>query len=112
MTVELKPEKDKKSGRTVMTEIKGSEKTLDCGLLLIAAGFLGPKPYISEAFGAETNERSNIKTQDGSYKTSVDKLFTAGDSHRGQSLVVWAIAEGRAAAKEIDEYLMGYTNLV
>ena len=56
--------------------------------------------------------RSNIKTQDGSYKTSVDKLFTAGDSHRGQSLVVWAIAEGRAAAKEIDEYLMGYTNLV
>lgn len=112
VTVELKPEKDKKSGRTVMTEIKGSEKTLDCGLLLIAAGFLGPKPYIAEALGAETNERSNIKTQDGSYKTSVDKLFTAGDSHRGQSLVVWAIAEGRAAAKEIDEYLMGYTNLV
>ena len=112
VTVELKPEKDKKSGRTVMTEIKGSEKTLDCGLLLIAAGFLGPKPYIAEALGAETDERSNIKTQDGSYKTSVDKLFTAGDSHRGQSLVVWAIAEGRAAAKEIDEYLMGYTNLV
>ncbi len=95
-----------------MTEISGSEKTLDCSLLLIAAGFFRPKPYIAKSFGAETDGRSNIATAAGSYKTSVDKLFTAGDSHRGQSLVVWAIAEGRAAAKEIDEYLMGYTNLV
>ena len=112
VTVELKPEKDEKTGRTVMTQIPDSEKTLDCSLLLIAAGFLGPKPYIAKSFGAETDGRSNIATAAGSYKTSVDKLFTAGDSHRGQSLVVWAIAEGRAAAKEIDEYLMGYTNLV
>lgn len=112
VTVELKPEKDEKTGRTVMTEIPGSEKTLDCSLLLIAAGFLGPKPYIAKSFGAETDGRSNIATAEGSYKTNVDKLFTAGDCRRGQSLVVWAIAEGRAAAKEIDEYLMGYTNLV
>lgn len=112
VTVELKPEKDEKTGRTVMTEIPGSEKTLDCSLLLIAAGFLGPNPYIAKSFGAETDGRSNIATAEGSYKTNVDKLFTAGDCRRGQSLVVWAIAEGRAAAKEIDEYLMGYTNLV
>ena len=112
VTVELKPEKDEKTGRTVMTEIPDSEKTLDCSLLLIAAGFLGPKPYIAKSFGAETDGRSNIATAADSYKTSVDKLFTAGDCRRGQSLVVWAIAEGRAAAKEIDEYLMGYTNLV
>ncbi|MFQ8954088.1 MAG: FAD-dependent oxidoreductase [Oscillospiraceae bacterium] len=109
VTVELKPEKDEKTGRTVMTEIPDSEKTLDCSLLLIAAGFLGPKPYIAKSFGAETDGRSNIATAAGSYKTSVDKLFTAGDCRRGQSLVVWAIAEGRAAAKEIDEYLR-YTN--
>lgn len=82
VTVELKPEKDEKTGRTVMTEIPDSEKTLDCSLLLIAAGFLGPKPYIAKSFGAETDGRSNIATAAGSYKTSVDKLFTAGDSHR------------------------------
>ena len=112
MTVGLEPKKDEKSGRTVMSEIEGSEKTLDCELLLIAAGFLGPKDYIADVFGTERDQRSNISTPDGSYKTNIDKVFAAGDARRGQSLVVWAIAEGRAAAKEIDEYLMGYTNLI
>ena len=112
VTVKLKPEKDTETGRTVMSEIAGSEETLDCELLLIAAGFLGPKPYVAEAFGADCNSRSNIATAYGSYATNVPGVFTAGDMHRGQSLVVWAITEGRNAAKEVDEYLMGYTNLV
>ena len=59
----------------------------------------------------EIDERTNIKTDPKSYKTNVDQVLTAGDMHRGQSLVVWAIAEGRNAAKEVDESLMGYTNL-
>ncbi len=109
-TVELKPEK--KGARTVMTKIPNSEKTLPCELLIIAAGFVGSKPYIAESFGLTRNERGNIVTEQGRYRTAKEKIFTAGDMHRGQSLVVWAIAEGRAAAKEIDEYLMGYTNLV
>ena len=112
VTVNLEPKKDEKIGRTVMSEIENSEKTLDCDLLLIAAGFLGPKDYIADAFGTERDFRSNISTSEGSYKTNIDKVFAAGDARRGQSLVVWAIAEGRAAAKEIDEYLMGYTNLI
>ena len=64
-------------------------------LVLIAAGFLGSQSYVTKAFGVDTNERSNVKTEAGSYKTNVDKVFTAGDMHRGQSLVVWAIREGR-----------------
>ena len=111
-TVKLKPETDRDTGRTVMREVEGSEETLDCELLLIAAGFLGPKPYVAEAFGAELNQRSNVATANGSYATNVPGVFTAGDMHRGQSLVVWAITEGRNAAKQVDEYLMGYTNLV
>lgn len=59
----------------------------------------------------EIDERTNIKTDPKSYKTNVDQVLTAGDMHRGQSLVVWAIAEGRNVAKEVDESLMGYTNL-
>ncbi len=111
VTVSLEPVKDKKTGRTVMQEVQGSEKTVDCDMILIAAGFLGPMPYIAESFGVKTDARSNVSTADGKYATDVDGVFTAGDMHRGQSLVVWAIAEGRAAAKEVDEYLMGYTNL-
>ena len=95
-----------------MKEIAGSEQILDCDLLIIAAGFLGCNKYIADAFGVELNARTNIKTGADSYKTNVDKVFTAGDMHRGQSLVVWGIAEGRAAAKEIDTYLMGYSNMV
>lgn len=109
--VNLKPQKDEKTGKMSMVPVEGSEKEIKADLVLIAAGFLGCEGYIPAGFGVECNERTNVKTAAGSYKTNVDKVFTAGDMHRGQSLVVWAIAEGRAAAKEVDESLMGYTNL-
>lgn len=109
--VSLEPKTDPDTERTVMTEVPGSEREIPCELLLIAAGFLGSQKYSSEAFGVKLNGRTNVDTQPGSYRTNVPKVFTAGDMHRGQSLVVWAIAEGRAAAVEIDEFLNGYTNL-
>lgn len=110
-TTELKPEKDPKTGRMNMVPVKGTEKELKADLVLIAAGFLGNEKYVADSFGVELNARTNINTKDGEYQSSVDKVFTAGDMHRGQSLVVWAIAEGRAAAKAVDYSLMGYTNL-
>ncbi|MCI5595195.1 MAG: glutamate synthase, partial [Lachnospiraceae bacterium] len=67
--------------------------------------------YVADAFGVERNARTNVATEAGSYKTNVDKVFVAGDMHRGQSLVVWAIKEGRDAAREVDLAMMGYTNL-
>ena len=94
-----------------MTEVAGSEYTVKADLVLIAAGFLGSESYVTKAFGVEVNERTNVATKDGEYQTSVDRVFTAGDMHRGQSLVVWAIREGREAAKAVDESLMGYSNL-
>ncbi len=105
-------EKEEKTGRMAMRELAGTEQELPADMLLIAAGFLGAESYTLQAFGVEANERSNVKTQAEKYATNVNKVFTAGDMHRGQSLVVWAIAEGRAAAKEVDEFLMGYTNMV
>ncbi len=110
VTVSLLPHQE--GGRTVMVPVEGSEETLPCELLLIAAGFLGPEAYIAEAFGVKTGARGNIATEDGSFRTSNPKIFAAGDVRRGQSLVVHAIAEGRGAAREADEFLMGYTNLV
>ncbi len=109
VTVALQPEQ--KDGRTVMTEVPGSEKALPCDLLLIAAGFLGPEDYLPDALGLARDNRSNVKTPQNGYRADGGKLFAAGDIRRGQSLVVWAIAEGRAAAREVDQYLMGYTNL-
>lgn len=110
-TVKLSFETDKNSGRRVPKEIKGSEQVIPCELCLIAAGFTGCQSYIADAFGIELNERTNVRTGAGSFRTSVEKVFTAGDMHIGQSLVVRAIREGRDAAREVDEYLMGYTNL-
>ena len=98
-----------KDGKLV--EIEDSEKKIPCDLLIIAAGFVGFEPYIKEAFDIETTNRNTALTKEGSYMTSKDKVFVCGDMHRGQSLVVWAIDEGRRCAKEVDEYLMGYTNL-
>ena len=94
-----------------MVEVPGSEEELPCQLLLIAAGFLGPEDYVPEAFGLDRDGRSNVATAPGGYTTGVEKVFAAGDMRRGQSLVVWGIAEGRGVAKEVDEYLMEYTNL-
>ncbi len=94
-----------------MVEIPGTEKTMKCDLLLIAAGFTGCQEYTARAFKTPLSARGTVMTGEHSYRTSVDKVFAAGDMHRGQSLVVWAIVEGRECAKEVDQYLMGYTNL-
>ena len=110
--VKLSWEKDAGTGRMKMQEVEGSERILDAYIVLIAAGFLGSQKYIADAFGVEINERGNVKTQPGEYQSSVEKVFVAGDMHRGQSLVVWAIREGREAACAVDENLMGYSNLV
>ena len=109
--VKLLWEKDAASGRMIMKEIPGSEQVLEAQLVLIAAGFLGSEKYVTDAFGVEVNERTNVKTAPGSYATNVENVFVTGDMHRGQSLVVWAIREGREAARAVDESLMGYTNL-
>ena len=109
--VKLEGQKDEATGRMRMVEIPGSEYTVDVDLVLIAAGFLGSESYVTKAFGVEVNERTNVKTKPGKYSTSVKNIFATGDMHRGQSLVVWAIREGREAAREVDESLMGYTNL-
>ncbi len=110
VTVSLMPHRE--NGRTVMIPVEGSEETVPCGLLLIAAGFLGTEGYVPEAFGVDTDVRGNIATGGATFRTSKPKVFAAGDTRRGQSLVVHAIAEGRAAAREVDEFLMGYTNLI
>lgn len=125
--VSLESKKDEKTGRMMMVPVEGSEKTVPAQLVLIAAGFLGSENYVTEAFGVEVDGRTNIKTAPGQYKAVVKTagdvskgaasskktagIYTAGDMHRGQSLVVWAIAEGRSAAREVDRDLMGYTNL-
>ena len=109
--VKLESKKDENTGRMVMAEIPGSEYTVDADLVLIAAGFLGSENYVTKAFGVEVNGRTNVQTEPGKYATNVKHVFVAGDMHRGQSLVVWAIREGREAAREVDESLMGYTNL-
>lgn len=109
--VKLESKFDKKAGRNIMAEVAGSEYEVPVDLVLIAAGFLGSQPYVTKAFGLDLTERTNVKTEAGHFKTNVDKVFTAGDMHRGQSLVVWAIREGRDCAREVDTALMGYSNL-
>ncbi|MCD8365417.1 MAG: glutamate synthase subunit beta [Clostridiales bacterium] len=111
ITVKLESKKDEKTGRFMMVPVEGTEKKMDADLVLIAAGFLGTESYIADDFGVKLNARTNVATEEGSYKTNIKKVFTAGDMHRGQSLVVWAIREGREAAKEVDEALMGYSYL-
>ncbi len=110
-TVKLEPVKDEKTGRMNMVPVEGSEEELKADLILIAAGFLGSQDYICNDFGVDRNLRTNVATADGDYATSTDRVFTCGDMHRGQSLVVWAIAEGRGCAHAVDESLMGYSNL-
>jgi len=111
-TIKLQSVRDEKTGRMRMEEIPGSEQVLQADLVLIAAGFLGAQSYVAEAFGVNLNARTNVATASpDTYQTNVEKVFTAGDMHRGQSLVVWAIREGREAARAVDEYLMSYSNL-
>ena len=92
----------------MMAEISGSEYEVQVDLVLIAAGFLGCEEYVTKAFGVERNARTNVQTAEGEYATNVKHVYTAGDMHRGQSLVVWAIREGREAARAVDYSLLGY----
>ena len=110
-TVKLKPQKDEKTGRMMMVPVEGTEEVIPAEVVLIAAGFLGSQKYVTDAFKVNINGRTNVETKPEAYETSVQRVFTAGDMHRGQSLVVWAIREGREAARAVDESLMGYTNL-
>lgn len=110
--VKLEPKKDEKSGRTVMTEVDGSEYRIKADAVLIAAGFTGAEDYVAKAFGAEKDARGNVKADSEKYAASVSKVFACGDMRRGQSLVVWAIREGRECAREVDRMLIGYTNPV
>ena len=98
-------------GRFEMQEIPGTEEEWKADLVLLAMGFLGPEETLVPQLGLETDPRSNYKAEFGRYATSVEGVFAAGDCRRGQSLVVWAIREGRDAAREIDRYLMGRTML-
>jgi len=98
------------NGRMVMKEVEGSEKIFPAELALIAAGFLYPQPTgLLEDLGVKLDSRGNVDSTN--YQTSVEKVFAAGDMRRGQSLVVWAISEGREAARAVDEFLMGHSLL-
>ena len=99
------------NGRPTMRELPGTEQVFPAQMVFLAMGFLGPEDTILEQLDIERDARSNVKTQPGGYATNLPGVFTAGDMHRGQSLVVWAIHEGRGAARECDLYLMGNTDL-
>ena len=100
------------NGAMKMVEVPGSEFELKADLVLFAMGFVGPvQTGLLEQFGVERDARSNVKADTDSYRTSVPKVFAAGDMRRGQSLVVWAIREGRQCAHAIDKFLMGTTTL-
>ncbi len=95
------------NGRMTMKEVSGSEKIWEADLILLSMGFLGPEQYAPKDLGVETDERSNYKAAYNHFTTNVAGVFAAGDCRRGQSLVVWAIDEGRRAAREVDRFLMG-----
>lgn len=109
-TVQIKW-KVSKEGKMVPEEVKGSERVWKADLVLLAMGFTGPENPLLEQLGIERDARSNAKAEHEIYKTNVDGVFAAGDMRRGQSLVVWAINEGRGAARECDRWLMGSTEL-
>ena len=99
------------NGRLKLVEIPGTEKVFPAQIVLLAMGYLGPEQHLLKDLKVDTDERSNAKAEYGKYMTNIDGLFAAGDARRGQSLIVWAINEGREAARECDRYLMGHTNL-
>ncbi len=109
--VKLQSKYNEEAKRFLMEEVPGSEYEIDVDLVFIAAGFLGTENYVAKAFGVELDGRTNVSTKPGEYQSSVDNIFVAGDMHRGQSLVVWAIREGREVARAVDLHLMGYSNL-
>lgn len=97
--------------RLQLKEVEGSEKEWPCDMALLALGFTGSETTIADQLGLELDQRTNIKASEANYKTNVPGVFAAGDQRRGQSLIVWAIAEGRQAAYHVDSYLMGQSNL-
>jgi glutamate synthase (NADPH/NADH) small chain len=99
------------NGGPPFSPVEGTEQTLPADLVLLAMGFLGPESPVAEQLGVEFDDRSNYKAEHGKYATNVSGIFTAGDCRRGQSLIVWAIHEGRGVARECDRYLMGSTQL-
>lgn len=109
-TVQVEWEEEE-NGRKVPKEVPGTEKVWKANMVLLALGFTGPESPLLEALNVERDSRSNAKARYGDYHTSQEGVFAAGDMRRGQSLVVWAIKEGRGAARECDRWLMGHTEL-
>ena len=109
-TVQIQWAKDD-NGKMVIKEIEGTEQRIEADLVLLAMGFLGPEDLLGDEFGIERDQRSNYKAEHEIYTTNVDGLFACGDARRGQSLIVWAINEGRGAARQVDLHLMGDTVL-
>ncbi len=110
-TVMIEWDRDEDTGRFTLKEVPGTERVWPAQLVLLALGFLGPEDSLVEQFGLERDARSNVKAEHEQYHTSIEGVFAAGDMRRGQSLVVWAINEGRGAARECDRWLMGETSL-
>jgi len=107
-------QKDPMTGQMKMVEVPGSEFEVAADLVLLAMGFVAPVAAVLESFGVDKDLRGNARAATdgaGSYRTNVDKVFAAGDMRRGQSLVVWAIREGRQCARAVDEYLLGSSTL-
>jgi glutamate synthase (NADPH/NADH) small chain len=109
-TIEVKWEKDA-DGRMNLVEVEGSEKVLPAQLVLLAMGFTGPEKAVIRELGLDTDARGNVQAEYEDYRTNVEGVFAAGDMRRGQSLIVWAINEGRGAARECDRFLMGESSL-
>lgn len=101
----------KEGERPQLVELPDTEKNWDCDLVLLALGFVGAEKTLAEQFGVEMDFRTNIKASAKDYATNIKGIFSAGDMRRGQSLIVWAISEGRQAAHYVDNYLMGFSNL-
>jgi glutamate synthase (NADPH) small chain len=109
-TVQVQWERNDK-GQFIPKQVAGTEKVIPAQIVLLAMGFLGPEQPLLDSLGVERDPRSNVKANHGQFTTSLPSVFAAGDCRRGQSLIVWAINEGRGAARECDRYLMGNTDL-
>ena len=111
VTVQVEAKRDPETGRFRFEEVEGTEKRSPAQLVVLALGFRGPEDQFLEQINVERDERTNVKATYGKYATTAPGVFACGDARRGQSLVVWAIQEGRGAARECDRYLMGATDL-
>lgn len=109
-TVQIEWAKDE-NGAWKMLELPGTDKIYECDLCILAMGFVGPEKTVIEQLKLESDFRQNIKTPEEKFNTNSNRVFAAGDCRRGQSLVVWAIHEGRQAARQVDHFLMGKTTL-